>query len=155
MVLKRDHREADVEELAKKFREDWSEGEVIRSWLRRHSEELRNLVRKEDWSWANIGNAPASLRGIVSRVCLRRRGRRANGLRRCLVLSRAIPFPSAPDTPCHEERGDETNLLRVSLQNLPLEGGGRSPQAIGWGSILELIPTLTSPFQGEGNECRE
>jgi hypothetical protein len=57
MVLKRDHREADVEELAKKFREDWSEGEVIRSWLRRHGEELRNLVRKEDWSWENIGKA--------------------------------------------------------------------------------------------------
>ena len=63
MVLKRDHREADFEELAKKFREDWSEGEVIRSWLRRHGEELRNLVRKEDWSWENIGKA-LSLAGI-------------------------------------------------------------------------------------------
>lgn len=57
MVLKRDHRDADVEELAEKFREDWSEGEVIRSWLRRHGEELRNLVRHEDWAWANIGKA--------------------------------------------------------------------------------------------------
>src|SRR5580704_1164174 len=57
MVLKRDHRETDVEELAKKFREDWSEGEVIRSWLRRHGGELRNLVRNEDWSWENIGKA--------------------------------------------------------------------------------------------------
>ena len=63
MVLKRDYREADVEELAKKFREDWSEGEVIRSWLRRHGEELRNLVRQEDWSWENIGKA-LSLAGI-------------------------------------------------------------------------------------------
>ena len=63
MVLKRDHREADVEALAKKFREDWNEGEVIRSWLRRHGEELRNLVRKEDWSWGNIGKA-LSLAGI-------------------------------------------------------------------------------------------
>jgi hypothetical protein len=63
MVLKRDHREADFEELAKKFREDWSEGEVIRSWLRRHGEELRNLVRKEDWSWENIGKS-LSLAGI-------------------------------------------------------------------------------------------
>ena len=63
MVLKRGHREADVEVLAKKFREDWSEGEVIRSWLRRHGEELRNLVRKEDWSWENIGKA-LSLAGI-------------------------------------------------------------------------------------------
>jgi len=63
MVLKRDHREADVEELAKKFREDWSEGQVIRSWLRRHGEELRCLVRQEDWSWVNVGKA-LSLAGI-------------------------------------------------------------------------------------------
>lgn len=67
MVLKRDYREADVEELAKKFREDWSEGKVIRSWLRRHGEELRNLVRNEDWSWANIGKA-LSLAGIQFRT---------------------------------------------------------------------------------------
>ena len=63
MVLKRDHRDADVEALARKFGEDWNEGEVIRSWLRRHSEELRNLVRQEDWSWENIGKA-LSLAGI-------------------------------------------------------------------------------------------
>ncbi|HVT81568.1 MAG TPA: hypothetical protein VHM90_13045, partial [Phycisphaerae bacterium] len=57
LVLKRDHTQADIETLAQKFREDWSEGDVIRSWLRRHSEELRKLVREEDWSWANIGKA--------------------------------------------------------------------------------------------------
>jgi hypothetical protein len=57
MVLKRDHRETDVEALAKTFRENWNEGEIIRSWLRRHGEELRTLVRHEDWSWANIGKA--------------------------------------------------------------------------------------------------
>jgi hypothetical protein len=63
LVLKRDHTQADIETLAQKFREDWTEGDVIRSWLRRHSEELRNLVRKEDWSWVNIGRA-LSLAGI-------------------------------------------------------------------------------------------
>jgi hypothetical protein len=63
LVLKRDHTQADIEKLAQKFREDWSEGDVIRSWLRRHSEELRNLVRREDWSWENIGKA-LSLAGI-------------------------------------------------------------------------------------------
>ena len=49
-------------------------------------------------SWAKTGNAPASLRGdLLSAGCTRRR----NGLRRCFVLSRAIPSPSAPDTACH------------------------------------------------------
>ncbi|MBN9554390.1 MAG: hypothetical protein J0H61_06925 [Alphaproteobacteria bacterium] len=57
MVLKRDHNGAEIEALAEKFRQSWSEGQVIRSWLRDHSAELRNLVRHEDWSWANIGKA--------------------------------------------------------------------------------------------------
>jgi hypothetical protein len=67
MGLKRDHQDADVEALAIKFREDWSEGQVIRSWLRRHGEELRNLVRHEDWAWVNIGKA-LSLAGIQFRT---------------------------------------------------------------------------------------
>jgi hypothetical protein len=57
MGLKRSRSQVEVEALSEKFREDWSEGQVIRSWLRRHGEELRNLVRQEDWTWVNIGNA--------------------------------------------------------------------------------------------------
>jgi hypothetical protein len=57
LVLKRNHSHSEIEELAKHFRETWSEGQIIRSWLRSHSEELRKLVREEDWSWANIGKA--------------------------------------------------------------------------------------------------
>jgi hypothetical protein len=57
MVVKRAHQGADIEALGETFREDWSEGQVIRSWLRRHGEELRNLVRQEDWAWVNIGRA--------------------------------------------------------------------------------------------------
>ena len=57
MVLKRDHNDAEIEKLAEKFRESWSEGQVIRSWLRSHSADLRKLVREEDWSWTNIGRA--------------------------------------------------------------------------------------------------
>jgi hypothetical protein len=57
MGIKRSHSLAEVEALSEKFREDWSEGQVIRSWLRRHGEELRNLVRQEEWTWVNIGKA--------------------------------------------------------------------------------------------------
>jgi hypothetical protein len=56
-VLKRDHSDAEIETLAQEFRESWSEGQVIRSWLRQHSAQLRKLVREDDWSWANIGKA--------------------------------------------------------------------------------------------------
>jgi hypothetical protein len=57
MGLKRSHSQAEVEALSEKFREDWSDGQVIRSWLRRHGEELRNLVRQDEWTWLNIGKA--------------------------------------------------------------------------------------------------
>jgi hypothetical protein len=57
LVLKRNHSQTEIEELAQSFRETWGEGQIIRSWLRSHSEELRKLVREEDWSWANIGKA--------------------------------------------------------------------------------------------------
>lgn len=57
MVLKRNHNDAEIEKLAEKFRESWNEGHIIRSWLRHHSDELRKLVREEDWSWTNIGRA--------------------------------------------------------------------------------------------------
>lgn len=56
-MLKRDHNDAEIENLAQKFRETWSEGQIIRSWLRNNSAELRKLVREEDWSWTNIGKA--------------------------------------------------------------------------------------------------
>jgi len=62
-VLKRNHSDAEIEKLAEKFRETWSEGQIIRSWLRNNSAELRKLVREEDWSWTNIGKA-LSVAGI-------------------------------------------------------------------------------------------
>jgi hypothetical protein len=83
MVLKRDHREADVEELAQRFRENWNEGQVIRSWLRRHGEELRTLVRQEDWSWENIGKA-LSLAGIQFKTG---KGWRGENVRRAVDLA--------------------------------------------------------------------
>ncbi len=64
MVYRRDHNQADIETLAQKFRESWNKGELIRPWLRRHGEELRALVRDEDWAWENIGKA-LSLAGIA------------------------------------------------------------------------------------------
>jgi hypothetical protein len=64
MVYRRDHSRSDIETLAQKFRECWNTGELIRPWLRRHGEELRTLVRDEDWAWKNIGKA-LSLAGIA------------------------------------------------------------------------------------------
>ena len=63
MGLKRDHTSLEIEALAARFHESWSEGQIIRSWLRNHGAELRKLIREEDWSWTNVGKA-LSLAGI-------------------------------------------------------------------------------------------
>jgi hypothetical protein len=63
MVYRRNHTQAEIEALAQSFLESWNEGQLIRPWLRRHGEEMRALVRDEDWAWDNIGKA-LTLAGI-------------------------------------------------------------------------------------------
>lgn len=98
MVLKRNHTDAEIEELAKRFRESWSEGHVIRSWLRNHSAELRKLVREEDWSWANVGKA-LSLAGIQFKT---NKGWTGENVRRAVDLAmkpRKVRAAKAPAPP--------------------------------------------------------
>ena len=98
MALKRNHTDAEIEELAQRFRGSWSEGHVIRSWLRNHSAELRKLVREEDWSWTNIGKA-LSLAGIQFKT---NKGWTGENVRRAVDLatkakkSRADRLPAPP-----------------------------------------------------------
>jgi len=66
-------------------------------------------------SCAKTGSVPAAPRGTAFRTVLRAalRACRRNGLRRCLVLARAIPSPSAPNTPCHDHAEFKTIRERV------------------------------------------
>jgi hypothetical protein len=57
LSLRRKHTEAEIRALANHFQESWSDGQLIKSWLRVHAEELRALVKQEDWAWTNIGKA--------------------------------------------------------------------------------------------------
>jgi hypothetical protein len=63
MSVRGRHSEKEIAELASRFRESWRDGQLIKSWLRTHAEELLHLVRNEDWAWLNIGKA-LSLAGI-------------------------------------------------------------------------------------------
>lgn len=83
MVLKRNHNDAEIDKLAEKFRESWSEGQVIRSWLRENSTELRKLVREEDWSWINVGKA-LSAAGIQFKT---NKGWKGENVRRAVDLA--------------------------------------------------------------------
>ena len=51
------HTASDIAQLAVRFRETWREGQVLRSWLKSHATEIRELVRERDWSWENLGRA--------------------------------------------------------------------------------------------------
>lgn len=102
MGMKRAHTEAEIETLAGKFRESWSEGQVIRSWLRNHSAELRKLVREEDWSWTNVGKA-LSLAGIQFKT---NKGWTGENVRRAVdlatkakkVRAEKVPAPMPPSS---------------------------------------------------------
>ncbi|HVW73105.1 MAG TPA: hypothetical protein VHC39_05675 [Rhizomicrobium sp.] len=63
MSVRGRHSEAEIAELATRFRESWRDGQLIKSWLRMHAEELQRLVRHEDWAWVNVGKA-LTLAGI-------------------------------------------------------------------------------------------
>jgi hypothetical protein len=95
LVLKRNHSQIEIEELANSFRETWSEGQIIRSWLRRHSEELRKLVREKDWSWTNIGRA-LSAAGIQYKTD---KGWTGENVRRAVDLATKPKQPRAEKAP--------------------------------------------------------
>lgn len=55
MPKRETHTARDISDLATHFRQSWREGQVLRSWLRSHATEIRELVRDKDWSWENLG----------------------------------------------------------------------------------------------------
>ncbi len=67
MAVRRQHSDAEIAALAEQFRQSWSEGRIIRSWLRAHGDELIELVRRDDWAWVNLGRA-LTLAGIAYRT---------------------------------------------------------------------------------------
>jgi hypothetical protein len=56
MPLKRIATDDEIDVLAEQLRMLWRPGDVIRPWLRRHSEMLLELVHG-DWSWSAIASA--------------------------------------------------------------------------------------------------
>ena len=84
MAIRRQHTDAEIAALAERFGQSWSEGQLIRPWLRAHGEELMDLVRRDDWAWVNLGRA-LTLAGIAYRT-----GKPWTGenLRRAVVLAK-------------------------------------------------------------------
>ena len=66
MALKRTPSDDEIKALAAKFLALWSSGDVIRPWLRLHSEMLLAFVHS-GWSWAAIARA-MTLAGITYRT---------------------------------------------------------------------------------------
>lgn len=54
---KRARLDAEITVLAARLGTDWTPGDAVEPWLRRHVDELTDLVRDRDWSWADIGRA--------------------------------------------------------------------------------------------------
>ena len=67
MAIRRQHTDAEIAALAERFGQSWSEGQLIRPWLRAHGGELMDLVRRADWAWINLGRT-LTLAGIAYRT---------------------------------------------------------------------------------------
>ena len=115
MPAKQRHTEADIAALAEEFRKSWQEGQVLRSWLRVHAEELRHLVRHQDWAWANIGNA-MSLAGITYRTGTHWTG---EYLRRTLVKACATQTKRFPQVAVPKHKAKHTNQEIIPIQTDP------------------------------------
>ena len=57
MPKKRARTAVEVAALAARLGTDWTPGDAVMPWLRRHADELAGLVHDEDWSWGAIGRA--------------------------------------------------------------------------------------------------
>jgi hypothetical protein len=86
MPIKRQPSDTELDALAARFRALWREGDVIRPWLRKHHDMIRDLVH-EDWSWASLA-AALTRAGISWRTG---RAWSAEGLRREIVRA-TIPL---------------------------------------------------------------
>lgn len=49
--------EAEIAALAARLAQDWTPGDLVLTWLRRHVAELTNLVRDGGWSWSDVARA--------------------------------------------------------------------------------------------------
>lgn len=80
MPIKREPSASELKALAERFKALWRDGDVLRPWLRKHHEMIRELVH-DDWSWASVAQALTQA-GITWRT-----GRpwSAEGLRREVV----------------------------------------------------------------------
>lgn len=57
MPRRRIHTAKDISDLATRLRETWCNGQILRSWLKTHANEILELFNDKDWSWENLGRA--------------------------------------------------------------------------------------------------
>ena len=133
MVYRRDHTEAEIEALAARFREDWTDGQLVRPWLRRHSEELWALVRDDDWAWANIGKA-MTLAGIAFKT-----GNAWTGEN----LRRSVDLAMKPRKGRRKKRQSERDAPSVNQVHPTPDGGP------GEFRIVRRRDSETNPSKGE------
>lgn len=63
---KRRRPDAEIAVLAARLAQDWTPGDLVFTWLRRHVSELTRMVRDDGWSWADVARA-LDMAGIAYR----------------------------------------------------------------------------------------
>lgn len=132
MPRRRIHTAQDISDLATRLRETWSNGQILRSWLRTHANEILELFNDKDWSWENLGRALTeagityqtgtpwtgeNLRRNLKRAQLP--GKRELKLLRMVAPEQDPPLPSAPSPGLgvrqHQPAAPEFQIIRRAI----------------------------------------
>jgi hypothetical protein len=127
MPIKREPSAPELKALAERFKALWRDGDVLRPWLRKHHEMIRELVH-DDWSWASVAQALTQA-GITWRT-----GRpwSAEGLRREIV--RAV-------RPLKAGKRQVSSYHTIPKGEVPSEKGAPSPRQ----QAMDHSPQPTDP----------
>ena len=162
MPFKRARTKAEIAALAARFGEDWTTGDAVMPWLRKHADELTDLVHDEGWSWVAIGQAldaagvrystgrPWSAPMLAVKINL---ARNANARRAAEKAKQAAASQFAP----------VAEMLKAALADMALQpqpaarrlrkGQPPQPAKAAAGGIPEPPPSRpSSPFNGDEDD---
>ena len=156
MPKRETHTAKDISDLATHFRPSWREGQVLRTWLKSHAIEIRDLVRDKDWSWENLGRVLTEA-GITYQTGtpwtgenLRRNLNRAElpGKREIKLQRMAAPEPpSAPSAIPAKLTGGIGDVQKPSTPEFQLirraVNSGKAPPEVASFPHKQPRPTLT------------
>lgn len=132
--------EAEITALAVRLAQDWTPGDLVFTWLRRHVAELTRMVRDDGWSWPDVARA-LDAAGITYRT-----GRPWTGRLLTIKAVQARKAMQRPPAPSPDPASAMTRALKEALDGL----GTVQQLHIHMGTAATMpLPPATAPARTE------